>query len=126
MAVTSSIKDGHWVSILDKPTDIIQYFDLDLPDLPIIDPEWSPPHPESNKTSRAIAAIMDETLYFPFCLIPFAVLRDAVAYGNYTDLFTDLLDRIMYVYNELCRLFIKYPKLRGLYKEAKTVFLSQF
>lgn len=121
MAVASSIKAAN----LDKPTEIIRYLDQDLPALPIMDHEWSPPHPECNKTSRAIAAIMDETLYFPFRLIPFAVLRDAAAYGNYTDLFTDLLRGITHVYNELCRLFIKYPKLRGLYEEAKTVFLSQ-
>lgn len=113
------------VGVPPSSTDLIRKFGLDLPELPIMDQHWSPPCPESNNTSRAIAAIMDETLYFPFRLIPFAVLRDAAAHGNYTDLFMDLLNGITHVYNELCKLFIKYPKQRRLYEEAKTVFLSR-
>lgn len=122
-AVASSIKGQYRASNLDKPINDIQQFDPDLPDLPIMDLNWSPPRPYYNK--RAIAAIIDETLYFPFRLIPFAVFRDAAAYGHYTDLFMDVLNGITHVYNELCKLFIEYPEQRGVYEEAKTVFLSQ-
>jgi hypothetical protein len=118
-SLPSHCKSAH-PSPIDKAIDVMRHIDPPLPHLPIMDPQWKPPRPDSNRTATYIAATMDGYLYFPFYLIPFAEFRRHIC-GEPSVLVLDVLDGISHIYNELRQLFTEHPEQRAVYEEAKKV-----
>ena len=107
-------------TLINIDKDSVRQVELVLPRLPIMDPNWTPPRPDSNMAPKHLAIIMDEALFYPFQLVPFSVFRDA-PYGNHLNLIADVLDGIKRIYAELRQLFMEHPEQRAIYSEAKEV-----
>jgi hypothetical protein len=108
------------LSDLNEPEDLIRQIGPELPQLPLMDPRWSPPGPDSNMTTKEIAGTIDSVMSLPFYLIPFAEFR-LVAYGHDSELVGDVLNGIFNARCKLCQLLVQYPELRRIYTEVKKV-----
>jgi hypothetical protein len=103
---------------LDMTMEIIQHINPELPDLPIWNPQWTPP--DSYLTTEQTAGTIDVAVSSPFYIIPFVEFRK-VRCGYYSEAVEDVCNGFAKACRELRRLFARQPERRKVYEDVKLV-----